>query len=233
MLSGQRSKKRPGIHCPKCGTILPLHRPHASESCTTWICTKCGTHQEAVLNRSESLERLQQIRPARIMFDDRNLSRPPEAIAEFIAKMMRTDHKGTDKRSAQRRAVVVPVPMIQLDENLSPTGNVHMAVTRDISSSGVSLISTRAANSPFLAVELSVSYEETIQIVMRVSRCRPLRCFYEIAGPFFTVAQEDSVYDAEPVETPQAPQESKGQDKLLAALESAPGMSKGFPGESD
>jgi hypothetical protein len=190
MLSGQRSKKMPGIHCPKCDTVLPLHLPSVSESCTTWICTKCGTTQKAALNRSESLERLQQVRPARIEFDDTNLGRPPEAIAEFIAKMMRKEHRGSDKRGSQRRPVVVPIPVIELDENLAPTGNVHMAVTRDISSSGVSLLSTRAANSPFIAVELSIGYEETIQAVVRVSRCRPLRCFYEIAGPFFTVVQE-------------------------------------------
>ena len=220
MLSGQRSKKKPGIHCPKCGTILPLHRPARAETSVNWICTSCGTKHEAVLNRSNSLECLQHVRPARIEFDESNLARPPEATAEFIAKMLRTEYKGTDKRNSQRRAVVVPVPVIELDENVSPTGNVHMAVTRDISSSGISLISTRAANSRFIAVELSISYDETIQVVIRVNRCRPLRCFYEIAGPFFTVAQEDSVDNTGFDETPQ---DRQGEETLAVAIKNALG----------
>ena len=104
-----------------------------------------------------------------------------------------------------------------------------MAVTRDISSSGISLVSTRAANSPFLAVELSASYDETIQIVMRVIRCRPLRCFYEIAGPFFTVAQDESGEEAASAEEPQ---DSQAKDTPEASFENAFIMSKGLPEQS-
>ena len=229
MLVGQRPKKRPGIRCSKCDKILPLHPPRPAETSVNWICTTCGTKHNAVLNRSDALESLQHVRPERIEFDESNLGRPPEAIVEFVTKMMRTECKRNDNRGAQRRAVVVPVPLIQLDEGLSPTGNVHMAVTRDISSSGISLVSTRAANSPFLAVELSASYDETIQIVMRVIRCRPLRCFYEIAGPFFTVAQDGSGEEAASAEEPQ---NSQAKDTPEASFENAFIMSKGLPEQS-
>ncbi len=65
-----------------------------------------------------------------------------------------------------------------------------MAVTRDISTTGLALISTRAASSRFLAVELACPSGETIQVVIRVIRCRPVRCFYEIAGTYFVVLGE-------------------------------------------
>ncbi|NQT37549.1 MAG: PilZ domain-containing protein [Planctomycetes bacterium] len=187
----------PRIQCGGCGKTLPLRPPGHGQVSTSWICTECGALCDAVLDAPKSLESLQRVRPARIKFDKKNLGNPPQSIAAFIVKMLGKEFSGDEKRSTRRHNIVFPVPVVELDEAFCPTGDVRMAVTRDISTTGLALISTRAASARFLAVELTCPSGETIQVVIRVIRCRPVRCFYEIAGTYFVVLGEAAKGDAE------------------------------------
>lgn len=65
-------------------------------------------------------------------------------------------------------------------------GPPFLVLTRNVSRSGISLVSTRAVATAFLAVELPSAPEETSQVVVHVLRCQPRRSFYEIAGKFLT-----------------------------------------------
>jgi hypothetical protein len=71
-----------------------------------------------------------------------------------------------------------------MDQRLRPVDDAFAAMTRDISKSGLCLVHTRAVRAELLAVELSDLQGETMQLVMRLLRCRPTNRFYEIAGAF-------------------------------------------------
>jgi len=168
-----------------------LRTPKFGERTTEWVCTACGTHREGVLAKVAILERLQHIRPARIDFDRENVVLLPEAIADFVTRMScEKSYWGSERRVGERHNTTVPVAVIPLGDAFQPTEDPFMGITRDISTTGVALIATRAVRSRFFAVEFTSRFQETTQMVVRAVRCRPIRHLYEIAGPFFSKMQE-------------------------------------------
>ena len=119
-----------------------------------------------------------------IHFDKNRLRHPPKAIAGYIAKMLSGEYLGPERRGAKRHHVVASVPVMPVAEDLSPAGEAFMAMTRDISTTGIALISARAVNSQLLVVELPPVLGKQMQVLIRVSRCRAVGRFYEIAGTF-------------------------------------------------
>jgi len=77
-----------------------------------------------------------------------------------------------------------------LDCDFRPQGSPFAAITRDLSMAGLRLFSTRAANSDFLAVELTFPSGQNKQVVLEVYRCKAIGHFYEIAGQI--VARTDN-----------------------------------------
>ena len=73
-----------------------------------------------------------------------------------------------------------PIAVMPLGNRLEPVGETFMAITKNISGSGLAFASTRAVSTRYLAIEIP----EGIQVVLQVLRCRTSRCFYEIAGRF-------------------------------------------------
>jgi hypothetical protein len=69
-----------------------------------------------------------------------------------------------------------------LDDNFQPRGMNFAAITRDLSTAGLRLFSTRAAGSEFLAVEITPPSGQKIRVVLQVLRCKAIDRFYEIAG---------------------------------------------------
>jgi hypothetical protein len=169
--------------CAACGRALPLRLPHAGETATLWVCTGCGARYDAVLDRSAPEETTRNVRPAQIDFNRDGLVHPPEAIATFVAHL--TNQKAaTERRASNRHRLAAPVAAVPVDDDFRPVGQPFMATTRDVSTSGLALIHTRAVDAQYLAVELPAVAGKTMQVVMQVLRCRPLGRFYEIAGPF-------------------------------------------------
>lgn len=176
--------------CKTCGQMLPLRMPLAAEKPIAWICVSCGTRYEAVLDASCSLEHLQLVRPERIEFDKSDLIHPPEVVSELIARMFpEEEYEAHEKRHNKRRNIGIPIVAVSLDHGFRPTEDVRLVITRNISQTGIALMSTRATRTPYLAIELPTSPDKPTQMVMRPLRCRPLLCFYEIGGPFVTKVQ--------------------------------------------
>ena len=120
--------------------------------------------------------------PGKIQFDRRTLPAPPRSLVAFVAKLLAEEYEGPQRRASRRLPVVVPVVAMPLDDNFRPRGTTFAAITRDLSTTGISLISTRAAGSRFLAVELVTPAGQKIQVVLQVLRCNTISRFYEIAG---------------------------------------------------
>jgi hypothetical protein len=171
--------------CPACGQSLPLRLPEAGRNGVEWICTGCGARFVAILDHSTFPKLARNVRPAEIQFDRSRLADPPSALAAFAADFgHKGHHRLVERRAFVRHVLVAPVAVVPIDEDYEPVGEAFMAVTRDVSSGGVSLIHTRAAETKLIVVELPATSDETIQVAVRVLRCRPVGLFYEIAGQF-------------------------------------------------
>jgi hypothetical protein len=173
-------------NCAGCGLLLPLSLPEAGEPSRSWACAGCGVRYDGNLDRNQPLELIEHVRPYRMAFCLNRAEQPPSAIAEFVAKLLPEDYRGWEKRGYKRLSVVTPVAVMPLSESLEPSGSPFMVLARNISRSGIALVSTRSVSATCLAVELPRDPEESLQVVVRVVRCRPLRSFYEIAGSFVT-----------------------------------------------
>jgi hypothetical protein len=139
------------------------------------------------LDRDQPLELIERVRPARISFDVARAEPPPSAIADFIARILPDGcYAGPEKRDCERFPIVAPVAVMPLGNGLEPAGAPFMALTRNISRSGIGLVSTRAACTEFIAVEWPCVSGQGMQLVVQVLRCRPLRSFYDIGGKFLT-----------------------------------------------
>ena len=117
-------------------------------------------------------------------FDRRNLFPPPPEIVAYVERLA-ANYVGDDRRTTQRRAVTVPVTVIPVNQDLEPTGEAFMAISRDISTDGMSFIHTRNVNDEYLALELvSRDGGDEMQVLMKVLRCETVGRFYEVAGRF-------------------------------------------------
>lgn len=120
--------------------------------------------------------------PDKIQFDKGTLPDPPRSLVAYVTKLLAEEYGGLQRRGSRRFPVIVPVAAMPLDDEFRPKGTTFAAVTRDLSAAGLCLFSTRAANSEFLAVELTSSSDQTIQVVLQVLRCTAIGRFFEIAG---------------------------------------------------
>ena len=59
-----------------------------------------------------------------------------------------------------------------------------MALSRDISTGGMSLIHTEEVQDKLLVVELPITPGQKTQVVLEVLRCRSIGQFYEVGGRF-------------------------------------------------
>ncbi len=172
-------------NCVSCGLLLPLRLAGPGEEDTNWACSGCGAQYGAVLDRSAPQELFHNVRPAVFKFDRSQVpSKPPEALAAFIQQMIGEGQMFANRRSTARHQLVVPVTAVPVDVGFFPIGEPFTAITRDISTKGLSLIHTRAVRCERLVVELPNRSGAAIQLVLQVARCRALGRFYEIAGPF-------------------------------------------------
>ena len=170
--------------CGQCGRTLPLAKPAPGQLAIRWICNGCSASYQAVLAVDSLAEALDHVRPTGLVFDRKKLLHPPEAIAIFVKKAVGEMKADRERRGTPRYPLVAPAIGLPMDQRLRPVDDAFAAMTRDISKSGLCLVHTRAVRAELLAVELSDLQGETMQLVMRLLRCRPTNRFYEIAGAF-------------------------------------------------
>lgn len=177
----------PILTCRGCGQSLPLRLSGTGERGRNWACAGCGERYEGFLNNTHRLELIQHVRPDRLSFAHHGIQQPPSALAEFIARIHPEVLRGPDQRACPRFSVVTSVAVMPLSDSLEPMGPPFLVLTRNISRSGMAMVSTRAvATDAMLGVELPRCPEEASQVVVHVLRCQPMRSFYEIAGQFLT-----------------------------------------------
>ncbi len=115
---------------------------------------------------------------------------PPEliAFAERLARQQLGLESGetaeAEERQHTRHKLTTKVWVQPIDAAYDPAGDPFYAVTRDISSTGLGMVHTRAVHSPFLRVRFPNRDPGQTDLVLKVVRCGALGLFYDISGEF-------------------------------------------------
>ena len=117
-----------------------------------------------------------------------HLAMPAEEVTRLVQELVDKQRKyqGDERRAATRYPLACPVMAVPIDEQEKP-GEPFAAITRDISSQGISIYHTRPIHEPYLAIQWTVEEGEQLRVLVEVVRCRPVGpFFYEIGGTFVT-----------------------------------------------
>lgn len=119
-----------------------------------------------------------------IEIDSLEVDAAPDSIQVFVERLTK---QGTpvvefERRKHPRYRIVKPLVVVPVDEKNRPVGRAFEAISRDLSTGGISFIHTRAAKSSRMVVELTGAQGDRKQLAIQVLRCRPWNHFYEIAG---------------------------------------------------
>ena len=111
---------------------------------------------------------------------------PLHEISAFVKQITQDAHfyMGNEKRSEARYSMTVPVRVCQISHSFERVGEEFVAVSRDISTRGISFFHTSAVSGKWLSIELTVPEVGTMQAVIEVLRCRAVGPLFEIAGRF-------------------------------------------------
>jgi hypothetical protein len=114
-----------------------------------------------------------------------------EAIADFIRELIDDAQKAfiADRRREHRHPLSVPVAITPVAEASRQRNGAFVAVTRDISTNGISFLHTSLVNDHYLNVRFTESRPDAPTVVIEVLRRRKIGPLWEIAGKFLPAIQ--------------------------------------------
>jgi hypothetical protein len=121
-----------------------------------------------------------------VQFDRAKLVLPPKAVIDFLSKLDRAGECAVERRDADRQAAVLEVAVVPVDFELKQSGESFLAISKDISATGMALMHTRAIGAGSVVVELLNRDDCTLQLLAYVIRCQAVHRFYEIGLRFVT-----------------------------------------------
>jgi hypothetical protein len=107
-----------------------------------------------------------------------------EPLVEFIRKLTADAFDGPERRSEPRHALLVSIQAQVVDANGRRIGSPISGISRDLSASGISILTAGPINGQFLQIQLTRKEVGTIELTMEVLRSRPIGPFIETAGRF-------------------------------------------------
>ncbi len=170
--------------CSECKTRLPLRHPVDDEVAVPWKCTGCDKIYEAVFDQDFQEGTIANVRPVEIQFEAQKLPQPVETVERCILQLAKNGNFETERRETKRFDYVKAVPVLKVDEHFHSHDEPFMAMTRNISTTGMSLFHSEAIDSKHLVVELPISAGEPLKVGVEVIRCREVGGSYEIGGHF-------------------------------------------------
>ncbi|HVC95300.1 MAG TPA: hypothetical protein VND64_16510, partial [Pirellulales bacterium] len=69
-------------------------------------------------------------------------------------------------------------------DQLRPVGDEFFLIVRNVSATGIGVLSTTPVNSPYLAIELATDGGETLHVAIEVRRCQPIGPCFDVGGRF-------------------------------------------------
>jgi hypothetical protein len=110
----------------------------------------------------------------------------PERLVGFIRRVIRGEkfYSGPERRKSLRYPITMPVRVTPLDDNQQPQDEPFLAVTRDISVTGLCFYHTHPVKQKYLQMQLTSPSREQCTVLLETARCRAAGPFYEIGGRF-------------------------------------------------
>jgi hypothetical protein len=117
-------------------------------------------------------------------FHTPNLRSPTSAVIEHVRNLVSSYEPIIERREAPRLSVTFSARAVALDDQLRPVGDEFFLVVRNISATGLGLLSTTPVNSTFLAIEFATDGGETLHVAIEVRRCQPIGPCFDVGGRF-------------------------------------------------
>ena len=130
------------------------------------------------------------------MDDGDKLHSPPTELLRFVHRVAEEtlrDH--VEERQFPRYKLTVEVWVQPVNSDFEPLGDPFTAVSRDISTSGIGLMHTRAIRDKYLWLRLATQGGGTMNVVVEVLRCRPIGMFYDIGAKFVAKLDEAAGFE--------------------------------------
>jgi hypothetical protein len=114
----------------------------------------------------------------------------PKHIHSFVNEiesmyLLDTPRKiGTERRTVERLAVTMPVRITPLDDQLKPLSYELNAITRDLSSKGVGLVSTSPIAREYVLLTFQPFQGNSFDVVAKVIYCNDLGYYFQIGCEF-------------------------------------------------
>jgi hypothetical protein len=113
-----------------------------------------------------------------------NLRRPTSAIVEYVRRLVSASEPIVERRGAPRLAVTFAARAVLLDDDMQPAGEEIPVVVRNISTTGLGLLTVTPVEGPYLALELAADDGEALLVTIAVCRCQPIGPCFDIGGRF-------------------------------------------------
>jgi len=121
-----------------------------------------------------------------VQFDRRSLILPPKAVADFLSRLDEGADFDAERRTSARKFATLEVAVIPVDRELKQCGESFLALSKDISATGMALLHTRTITESHVVVELANRDDRMLQLLATVVRCHAVHRFYEIGLRFVT-----------------------------------------------
>lgn len=128
--------------------------------------------------------------PAAPAIDRSRMTPLPTNLVKFVRTLADGPSPPFERRKSQRIPISIPIPATPLDKQLVPTGQSFMAMSRNISAGGMSLIYTRPVPAEFLVVTIDAEGQGEMRLLMHIQRCRRIERFFEFCGKFVARVDE-------------------------------------------
>ncbi|HEV3004910.1 MAG TPA: PilZ domain-containing protein [Pirellulales bacterium] len=113
-----------------------------------------------------------------------NLRRPSSAVVDYIRRLASAGEPIIERRGAPRMAVTFAARAVMLDVAMQPAGDELTVIVRNISATGMGLLSNTRIDGPYLALELAADGGDTLLVTIAVRRCQPIGPCFDIGGRF-------------------------------------------------
>ena len=91
---------------------------------------------------------------------------------------------GTERRAVKRMNVTMPVRMTPLDNDFKPLSYEYHAITRDLSTKGVGLVTTNPVGHDFVLLTLEPYQSKSFDVIARVAHCNGYGYYFRVGCEF-------------------------------------------------
>ncbi|MBX7072191.1 MAG: PilZ domain-containing protein [Pirellulales bacterium] len=114
--------------------------------------------------------------------DLKSIPDPPEALIQFVQRLREQANPEDERRQSVRYPLTAVVTILPIEWFSDQRHEPFKAVSKDISTSGLSVIGTRPVTTQQFMAYIEVDEQPAVALLVNTVRCRAVGHLYEIAG---------------------------------------------------